>query len=64
MGFHDTNHDGKCTKDEFVTNFIKWSSHEHTVTQETGKTAWEMQGEGEDGDEADGDDEGDGQDEM
>ena len=65
MGFHDTNHDGKCTKEEFLRNYALWSSHEHQVTKETGQNAWSFGGEGgEDGEDgADGDDEG-GEDEM
>ena len=63
MGFHDTDQDGRATQDEFLKNYALWSSHEHAVVKETGKTAWEMGGE-DGGDGNDGDDEGDGNDEM
>jgi len=44
LNFHDTDQDGRITKEEFVTNFAMWSRVEAEVHAETGRASWHSGG--------------------
>ena len=61
LNYHDTNDDGEVSKEEFVTNFMRFSVTERQVQSEPAidQHLWDAEQEGGGGDGGEGDDEGD-----